>query len=76
MPRPVAIRADYRNDAGYLLRFEGAIVKDTRQTEEWRKKTARKIRELVMLLFEADARTNAGGATGSKTSPPLKAATR
>lgn len=54
MPRPVAIRVSYRDDAGYLLRLEAAIVKDERQTPEWRDETAKKIRHLSMRLLEAD----------------------
>lgn len=61
MPRPVAMRADYRNDAGFLIRLESAIVKDVRQTEDWRNETAQLIRKLSMRLLEADARKNMGG---------------
>lgn len=61
MSRPVAMRSDYRNDAGFLLRLESAIVKDVRQTEDWRNETAQLIRKLSMRLLEADARKNMGG---------------
>jgi hypothetical protein len=56
MPRPVAIRLSYRDDAGFLLRLEAAVVKDERQTTEWRDETAKQIRQL-----EADASKNMGG---------------
>ena len=55
------MRSDYRNDAGFLLRLESAIVKDVRQTEDWRNETAQLIRKLSMRLLEADARKNMGG---------------
>ena len=54
------MRSDYRNDAGFLLRLESAIVKDVRQTEAWRDDTAQLIRRLSMRLLEADARKNMG----------------
>jgi hypothetical protein len=59
MPRPVAIRVSYRDDAGHLLRLEAAVVKDERQTPEWRDKTAKVIRQLSMLLLEANTSMNA-----------------
>jgi hypothetical protein len=55
MPRPVAVRVDYRNDAGFLLRFDAAVSKDDRQTADWRKETSALIRQLVLRLLEADA---------------------
>jgi hypothetical protein len=61
MPRPVAIRVSYRDDAGYLLRLEAAVVKDERQTQPWRDETAKLIRQLSMRLLEADASKNMGG---------------
>jgi hypothetical protein len=61
MPRPVAIRLSYRDDAGYLLRLESAVVKDERQTTEWRDETAKQIRQLSMRLLGADASKNMGG---------------
>lgn len=83
MPRPVAIRSDYRNDAGFLLRLESALVKDTRQTEEWRKKATTMARQFAMLLLEADTPKDtsggvsvARGSTGRKTSPLSKAAAK
>jgi hypothetical protein len=53
MPRPVAIRVSYRNDAAFLLRFEEAVSKDLNQTEEWRRKVCEKSRELAQLLLTA-----------------------
>jgi hypothetical protein len=61
MPRPVAIRLTYRDDAGYLLRLESAVVKDERQTPEWRDDTAKLTRQLAMRLLEADSSRNMGG---------------
>lgn len=60
MPRPVAIRADYRNDAGFLLRLEVAVGKDDRQTADWRKDTSALIRQLALRLLEADTNKNQG----------------
>ena len=60
MPRPVAIRVSYRDDAGHLLRLEAAVVKDERQTPEWRDETAKLIRQLSMRLLEANTAMNAG----------------
>jgi hypothetical protein len=77
MPRPVSIRASYRDDAGFLLRLEAAIDKDHRQTAGWRKQTARLIRQLSMRLLEADAKRNMGEAESNKdrrSSPSVKAA--
>jgi len=41
-----------------LLRLEAAIVKDDRQSENWRQETARMIRQLSMRLLEADKAMN------------------
>lgn len=54
MPRPVSIRVSYRDDASFLLRLEAAVVKDTSQSEGWRKETAGMIRQLSLRLLEAD----------------------
>ena len=54
MPRPVSIRVNYRDDASFLLRLEAAVVKDTSQSEGWRKETAQMIRQLSLRLLEAD----------------------
>ena len=55
MSRPVAIRVSWRDDAGYLLRLQAAVLKDGQQTEAWRETTAEMIRQLAMRLLEADA---------------------
>jgi hypothetical protein len=65
MPRPVAIRLSYRDDAGFLLRLEAAVVKDERQSPEWRDETAREIRQLSMRLLQADASKNMGSDSAS-----------
>lgn len=60
MPRPVAIRVSYRDDAGFLLRLEAAVGKDDRQTADWRKETSTLIRQLSLRLLEADTSLNLG----------------
>jgi len=69
MPRPVSIRASYRDDASFLLRLEAAIVKDDRQTESWRQETAQMIRQLSMRLLEADKAKNMFMASSGKRAP-------
>lgn len=54
MPKPVAIRPHYRDDAAYLIRLESAVAKDPRQTENWREETCRLIRALNLRLLQAD----------------------
>jgi hypothetical protein len=56
MPRPVSIRASYRDDAAHLLRLEAAVAKDTRQSQGWRVGTIRLARKLALRLLEAEAR--------------------
>ena len=58
MPRPVSIRASYRDDAAHLLRLEAAVAKDTRQSQGWRVGTIRLARKLALRLLEAEARLN------------------
>ena len=53
MPKPVQIRASYRDDAAFLIRLESAVAKDDRQTEEWRRETCADIRRLSVRLLEA-----------------------
>ena len=60
MPRPVSIRASYRDDASYLLRLETAVSKDVRQSRTWRVGTTRAARKLALRLLEADSRMNMG----------------
>ena len=54
MSRPVAIRANYRTDAAFLLRLEEAVEKDPRQSESWKKKTRRLVRGLTQQLLTAE----------------------
>jgi len=54
MPRPVSMRASYRDDASYLLRLEAAVLRDSSQSEGWRKETALMTRQLALRLLEVD----------------------
>ena len=54
MPRPVAIRASYRNDAAFLLRLEEAIGKDPIRRGTWKRSTSKLIRKLVHKLLSAE----------------------
>jgi hypothetical protein len=54
MPRPVAIRASYRNDAAFLLRLEEAIGKDPAMRDAWKRTGAKLIRPLVHHLLTAE----------------------
>jgi hypothetical protein len=53
VPRPVQIRASYRDDAAHLLRLEEAVSKDERQSPGWRKQICKQIRELSVRLLQA-----------------------
>lgn len=53
MPKPVQMRASYRNDAAFLLRLEAAVDKDDRQNDVWRKETCNLIRQLAQRLLAA-----------------------
>lgn len=53
MPRPVQIRASYRDDAAFLLRLEEAILKDDRQTPAWRKEASELARALSLIILKA-----------------------
>ena len=55
MPKPVQMRASYRDDGAFLLRLEAAVSKDTRQSEAWRKGTMAKIHDLALHLLSAKA---------------------
>jgi len=57
--KPVQIRASYRDDAAFLLRLEAAVVKDDRQTDEWRRDTCAQIRSLSLRLLSAKIETKA-----------------
>lgn len=54
MARPVKIRACYRNDSAYLIRFEDAVSKDAALPEKHRRKMTEAAHELSMLCMEAD----------------------
>ena len=54
MPRPVAIRASYRNDAAFLLRLEEAIGLDPIARRVWKRITTKSIRKVVHLLLSAE----------------------
>jgi len=54
VPRPVKMRVSYRDDGGYLLRLEAAVLLDDRQTDAWRRETAGLARALALRLLEAD----------------------
>ena len=55
MPRPVSIRVSYRDDAAYLLRLEGAVSKDVRQSDSWRRLVLRHLHAAATLFLQADA---------------------
>jgi hypothetical protein len=54
VPKPVAVRANYREDTAYLVRFETAILKDADLPEEWRRKFAHAAHGLAAMCLEAD----------------------
>lgn len=54
MARPVEIRACYRDDSSYLIRFEKAVSKDTRLNEKFRAEFIDQIHRLAMKAMEAD----------------------
>lgn len=54
MSRPVVIRANYRDDAAYLLRLEQAVLKDDRRAPNWRDKIAAQVRSLALTFLEAE----------------------
>jgi hypothetical protein len=54
VPKPVAVKANYREDTAYLVRFETAILKDVDLPEDWRKKFAQAAHELASQCLEAD----------------------
>jgi len=56
MPRPVQMRACYRDDAAYLLRLEGAVAKDERRTDAWRNKAIGLLHQVAILFLEADSK--------------------
>jgi hypothetical protein len=54
MSRPVSIHVSYRDDGGFLLRLEAAVLKDDSQSEGWRNETARMTRQLALRLLAAN----------------------
>lgn len=54
MARPVVIRANYRDDAAYLLRLEQAVLKDNRRPSNWRDMIAAKLRDLSLTFLQAE----------------------
>jgi hypothetical protein len=56
MPQPVKVRADYRNDSAFLLRFEEAIGLDARHTPEWKKTVQTLLRTCTQLLLDDSER--------------------
>jgi hypothetical protein len=53
MSRPVALRASWRNDAAWLLRFEEAVEKDQTETEDWKREVCDMARKLAQKLLTA-----------------------
>ena len=71
MAQPVKVRASYRDDAAYLLRLEEAVLKDDRQSKEWREETCKMLRDTSLRLLQAKQGpvvTASNGAASSKTS--------
>jgi rhodanese-related sulfurtransferase len=54
MSRPVKLRVSYRDDTAFLLRLEAAILKDVRQSVEWRNKIAGQARKLALELLDKE----------------------
>jgi hypothetical protein len=52
MAQPVKVRADYRNDSAFLLRFEEAIGLDTKHSPNWKKIVSMLSRASVRLLLD------------------------
>ena len=52
MPQPVKVRADYRNDSAFLLRFEEAIGLDTKHSPRWKKSVSMLSRSAVRLILD------------------------
>jgi hypothetical protein len=50
----VSIRVSYRDDAAYLLRLEGAVAKDDRQSDAWRRKVLHHLHAVATLFLQAD----------------------
>ena len=52
MSRPIVPRANFRDDASFLIRLEKAVEVDEKRAAEWREETCRLIRVLVLRLLE------------------------
>ena len=78
MPRPVAVRVSYRNDAAWILRFTTAVRKDARRSEAWKDKLSHHLNEVAQMLLQAEAEDLGGGdgaaGTRKKGRGPDKAA--
>ncbi len=67
MPRPVAMRVSYGNDAAYLLRLQAAVKKDTRRSPAWIKDVSRCLNRVTSLFLEAEAKDLGGGEAASSS---------
>jgi hypothetical protein len=56
------MRASYRNDVAFFIRFSGAVEKDTRRSPEWRRRVSELVRKLVMECLLADKEDGAASA--------------
>lgn len=54
MARTVSMRASYANDSAFLIRFEAAVLKDTRRTEGWLREVRGHLQRLKELLLVAE----------------------
>jgi transposase len=70
VPRPVQIRASYRDDAAYLLRLEEALSKDDRQTAAWRKEACELARSLSVKLLQAKTPEQKNGSKKADRAAP------
>jgi hypothetical protein len=49
------MRVSYRSDSAYLIRFSGAVTKDTRRTEAWKREMRLHLNAASQLLLQAEA---------------------
>jgi hypothetical protein len=61
----------YRDDAAYLLRLEGAVTKDDRQSDAWRRKVLLHLHAVATLFLQAD--TQGLGESGKEHSKKVRA---
>jgi len=52
--RPVSVKANYREDSAYLIRFESAVLKDPDLPEDWRREFAQDVHRLAAKCLKAD----------------------